>query len=386
MSPKSSEEKMLQSISEELGVPNLLEILSTTPMRRLQPVLIHAWRSRVAKKKATDLLTEYESKLEFFGTSSIEQNELFDFARMCYAAIPQNFDIVQMSPIAPVGLNAILSKISQDKTMSTIRGSEVVGDVTTQLALECAHRRKKDLLTESSGDVVSLCSSGRVLRLQPFDKNKGYMQHFNLFALCSGGVNPVGGFAMPWLQTHISILLDALQNLQKNGYKFKDLSVKVSDMRFFEQVASSLNIPLGEIPRHSLDEDFNVFREYQVKFPSEIDDVSALSSDDFLKNGLPDRTKHFSGLEKRIIKPLRSRYPGVRFCFDFTRICGLGYYPQLCFHIFANDQENRSVQLADGGAVDWLAKLLNNRKEAMVTSGIGSELIQKLFSPKGESD
>jgi len=37
------------------------------------------------------------------------------------------------------------------------------------------------------------------------------------------------------------------------------------------------------------------------------------------------------------------------------------------------------VQVADGGVVDWAAKLLSNGREAMVTSGLGAELMQKLF-------
>jgi hypothetical protein len=57
----------------------------------------------------------------------------------------------------------------------------------------------------------------------------------------------------------------------------------------------------------------------------------------------------------------------------------LGYYPHLYFHIFAKNQKGDVVQVADGGAVDWAAKLLGNNREAMVTSGIGAELMQKLF-------
>lgn len=45
-----------------------------------------------------------------------------------------------------------------------------------------------------------------------------------------------------------------------------------------------------------------------------------------------------------------------------------GYYAGFCFHIFAGD-----MQLADGGAVDWGAKLTGNGKERMVISGCGVE-------------
>lgn len=44
------------------------------------------------------------------------------------------------------------------------------------------------------------------------------------------------------------------------------------------------------------------------------------------------------------------------------------YYAGFCFHVFAGD-----MQLADGGIVDWGAKLTGNGKERMVISGCGVE-------------
>ncbi len=305
-----------------------------------------------------------------------------DFVQTCYSAVPSFFDFVEMSPIAPFGVNTALSNISQNKILSTIRGSEVVGDATTQLSLECASRRKEFLSdTTSAAQVVHLCSSQRVVRLQPFDNSKGYMQHFNLFGLCSGGRNSVSkAFAIEWIKEHIFILLNILTALGKKGYLFNNISVSISDIRFIKQVASSLRISQDYIIRQSADEDFNFFREFNVEFPEEVETISSISAENFTRCGLVDQIAYFSHLEKGIISPIREKYQNVRFCFDFSRKDGLGYYPHICFHIFANTRDGRRVQLADGGAVDWLAKLLNNKKEAMVTSGIGSELIQKLFN------
>jgi hypothetical protein len=50
-----------------------------------------------------------------------------------------------------------------------------------------------------------------------------------------------------------------------------------------------------------------------------------------------------------------------------------GYYAGFCFHIFAGD-----LQLADGGVVDWGAKLTGNGKERMVISGCGVERLLAL--------
>jgi hypothetical protein len=53
---------------------------------------------------------------------------------------------------------------------------------------------------------------------------------------------------------------------------------------------------------------------------------------------------------------------------EVGRKAAAGYYAGFCFHIFAGD-----MQLADGGAVDWGAKLTGNGKERMVISGCGVE-------------
>lgn len=380
MNTNNLEEKMLQSISEEIGIPNLLDILSTTPMRRLRPILIHAFKNRAKARRPTDIFKEYEDKQKFLGISSITQDDIYRFALTCHGVVSPAFVAVQTSPIAPLGLNAVLSMISQNNTLSSIRGSEVVSDLTTQLALECALRRKRNLASQSD-DAVHISTFGRVLRLQPFDKSKEYMQHFNLFALCSGGVNvrSSGGFAEPVLRTHIATLLDVIMALHEEGYESSDITVKISDMRFLDQLITACKLPRKDILRNSLNDDFDLFAEYDVQFPKEVSHAHDLKPALFIRNGLIDYVKYFTCVESGIVEQLRATYPEVRFCFDFNRKAGLGYYPHLCFHIFASNKKNNVVQVADGGAVDWAAKLLGNRREAMVTSGIGAELMQKLF-------
>jgi len=331
MNPKSSEEKMLQSISKELGVPSLLEILSTAPMRRLQPILVHAFKNRAKGRKPEELLKEYERKQQFLGISSITQVELYRFAIACHEATRLTFDDVQTSPIAPFGLNAVLSMVSQNNTLSSIRGSEVVSDLTSQLALECALRRKRNIARKDDS-AVHISTSGRVLRLQPFDKSKGYMQHFNLFALCSGGrnISTNGGFAVPSLRKHIEMLLNAISVLHVEGYKSSNITVKISDMRFLDQLIDATKLSREDILQNSLNDDFDLFTEYRVQFPREVETADDLKPTMFRDNGLADRVGYFSHIEQGVIRPLRAICPNVRFCFDFNRKAGLGYYPHLC--------------------------------------------------------
>lgn len=56
------------------------------------------------------------------------------------------------------------------------------------------------------------------------------------------------------------------------------------------------------------------------------------------------------------------------------------YYQGIQFKIMvmANDQ---TWEVADGGFVDWSQKLLQNRKERMLISELGTELLYKILFP-----
>ncbi|RDB04091.1 hypothetical protein [Runella aurantiaca] len=54
------------------------------------------------------------------------------------------------------------------------------------------------------------------------------------------------------------------------------------------------------------------------------------------------------------------------------------YYQVIQFKTFVTIRQ-KEFEIADGGLVDWSQKLANNRKERMLTSGIGIELLFKLL-------
>lgn len=53
------------------------------------------------------------------------------------------------------------------------------------------------------------------------------------------------------------------------------------------------------------------------------------------------------------------------------------YYNTIQFKIFLK-KDNQSIDLADGGFVDWTQKLLENKKHRLLISGIGLELLEKI--------
>jgi hypothetical protein len=365
-------EKALGRIERSIGVEGISDKLAKLALSDLTTLLIETADTIVADKIPVNLLNSYNAKKQFFGPNGISQRELIHFEQLCYDGLPEHFESVQLSPIAPLGTNAVLTSLSQNNTLSTIRGSEVVSDITTQLALECATR-------DTSSEIVNLASMGRVLRLQPFDSSKGYMQHFNLFNLCSGGKVVGQNINSPMVADHIDSLLGVIGHLNQNGYGMNNITVSITDINFMEQLIQLQGLSRDVLNKHSLDEEFDVFDTYDVDFPKVVDDLESLTPDKFANVGMKDFSKYYAGIYRDIIADLKEVHPGVLFNFDFNRKAGLGYYRNLCFHIFCEDKSGNTIQLADGGSVDWLAKLKNDNKNTMVISGIGAELIQKIF-------
>jgi hypothetical protein len=84
-------------------------------------------------------------------------------------------------------------------------------------------------------------------------------------------------------------------------------------------------------------------------------------------------------IEKQLLSAVRAEFNDVACGFDQQRTSGRGYYLDLCFHISATDDFGKSLQLVDGGSVNWTQKYLNNAKERLVISGIGSERLCGVF-------
>jgi hypothetical protein len=365
----------------DLGLSGLSDRLAKEPLERIKPILIRAARERSAGILPYELLRTYESKGDFYGVSSLDQKALFEFGLLFYSVLPSCFAAVEVSPISPLGLNSVLTKLSQDVSLATIRGSEVVSDSTTPLILECAKRRMRLLKQKSTrSSPVELATMKRVLRLQPFDKEKGYMQHFNLFGICSAGRDhEKEAIAINFIRDHISVWLDFIELLRSKGYIFNDVSVKLSDIRLLERVIEYFDLPREVINRNAFNENFDFIGEYKLPLPAEVEFINEMIQNNHDKPYITSRQSYLLAIEKRIFDPLKIKYPSVRFSFDFARKSGLGYYDKACYHIFGSNHKGEVIQLVDGGSVDWLARITNSNTERAVVSGFGAELIQKLF-------
>ena len=73
--------------------------------------------------------------------------------------------------------------------------------------------------------------------------------------------------------------------------------------------------------------------------------------------------------------------PGVEVLEDPQRSAGRGYYTGLCFKIFG-EIAGQSVEIGDGGFVNWTQLLTGNRKERLLISGYGVERLAEVHADR----
>ena len=198
----------LGRVLREAGTPGILEALSERlSPTDLQTLLLEVYRSRVAAVTPSRLLDQYERN-RFTSPSPLDPAELARLDVLMYERLARHgFDRVTLSPVCPLGTNAAVATVDQNKVLTTIRNTEVVADATNVLALECAVRRRR----LPRGDRVRLGSSHRVVRAQAYAV-PGMSAHFQLLALCTAGRGEGSfGFETETLTEQIGVLLDLLE-------------------------------------------------------------------------------------------------------------------------------------------------------------------------------
>jgi hypothetical protein len=309
-------------IEREAGVPNLSEILAQRiKPTDLQSLLLEVYRERVKRRNVSAMFSDYASN-SFIRPSRCDPLRLLEWDRIAFSHLPNGFHAIELSPVSPLGSVTRLASISQDWILTTIRNIEVVADPTNALALECALRRQELIRSEpTNATAVHLACSQRVVRTQRF-RTPDALQHFRLFSLCSAGRNSGNlRFEINAMIEHIGFYLESLRDF------------------------------LGPV----------------IPLRATIIDLHPESHDE---------TIFKSSIEK-----LKKKYAGADIGLEKAKTEGTEYYRHLRFHVYASPPRGHEMELVDGGDTDWTQKLLNNAKERLVISGIGTERLCEEFLP-----
>lgn len=364
-----SQTKISERILRQIGIPNLDQILSSQlSAADLHSLLLSVYKNRAAKVPINELLRD-----EPVGKPSNVDARVLNTVIARAFECAETFEAIELSPVNPLGTTYGLTALDQANVLSTIRAYECSSDPTHGLALECARRRKRP---EHRNDVVRLCTSQRVVRF-PAPTQKGYSAHFNLFSMVTAGKDR-GSFTFETstLLEHIDVYLRFLFSLESIGFKFNDIQIELSDTRIVQHLCRTYDIDTADIRATVRARDSGssraVLEKYEKLWPA---DSIALSETDI--------PRHFSMqlqlLEEYVAAPLRKRHPQVPVRFNLHRLTGIGYYDGPCFHLKTANKDGNQMMLADGGFTRWGAELLNDAKERLLTTAIGTELICRLF-------
>jgi hypothetical protein len=154
------------------------------------------------------------------------------------------FEALELSPLAPLGACSAIGLTSQNKIVSTFRGTEVVSDPTNLLALESARR-----LLENPAQTIRLTTNHRCVRAQPVPNRPGHAAHFRLFCMTTAGHERKDqGLLVEALSEHIHTHLSALNRLEQHGYSFPDRTLKIltspARRSLGERIASTAGMPV----------------------------------------------------------------------------------------------------------------------------------------------
>ncbi|SBT39477.1 hypothetical protein [Micromonospora narathiwatensis] len=154
------------------------DALAGLPAADLRTLLLTVARDRAAVASPAEVLRRWRED-RFVRPSEVDARVLARLEARLWELLPTDVAGVELSPVVPLGTCSTVAPVSQNRIVTTLRGTEVVSDPTNALAVEAAARRRRQGRTGE----VHLAAVHRVLRAQDFGPDAS--AHFRLFTLVS---------------------------------------------------------------------------------------------------------------------------------------------------------------------------------------------------------
>lgn len=344
----------------------------------LNTLLLHAFRRRARSRSFAELRDQL-ARQPLLAPSSADLRRMHVFDTAAFAAASE-FEAIDLSPVQPLGTAAVVG-VDPNNVLASLRAAEVAADPTTALALVAAERRRA-APRGTEAPPLRLCTSQRVMRLQPVD-HPGFTPHFRLFALAtvarSGAARSPDAVERRAVLEHLDVWARLAAALPEAGFRLAGMRVVLSDTRLVSAGFARAGVDAGELARvaraHRPEAGEEAIARSGVALPRAsrelVSDVTAL--------GLGEAMVAYAGaLVDEIARPLREVHPDVDVSFDLARLEGLNYYAGPTLRVYVQVAGGPELSVGDGGALPWLTTLLSDRRERWVTSAIGTELLVKL--------
>lgn len=238
----SSESFRRDWIDRGLDETALTALRKGLPPTTLWSLLLDVVERRAARKSTADLNRQWESD-RFVTPAYIDQRTLLDLDRELFAAADA-FEALELSPLAPLGACSNVAPTSQNRIVSTVRGTEVVSDPSNVLALESARRLRAD-----AHAIVRLATSHRCVRAQEAPPLPGFAAHFRMFCMTSAAHETKDqAFTVDALIAHIRVHWRALDRLERIGYRFADRRLRLLSTAARRPLAERIAAALPDLP------------------------------------------------------------------------------------------------------------------------------------------
>ena len=315
-----STSKLIQKIVAAQGTTDLVEFLAQRlSASELNSLLLEVFHQRSQQLKPADLLQAYRSN-RFVQTATIDPLAFRAFESKLMRYVEEaEFICKECAPIAPFGSCAVVAPVDQKNIITANRHTEVVADVTNVLALEITKLRSGWSKQMRQARQLDFYSVHRHVRAQLFELT-GFTPHFKILAMVSGGRDQGSHqFEIDNFQKHLNTYVNMLVN--GVGIPLRDLAVHFT---VFTNVAH--NSPAGQLCERIME-------------------------------GVVVKEVNIATMEQE----------------------GFTYYQKLRFKLVWN-KAGQVLDIGDGGLVDWSQQLLQDKKERMLISGLGTEYLFRLLA------
>lgn len=359
------------------------QLLATLPGNDLTTLLLHAHRERARRRTFRDVREAHE-RLAITRASAADARLLHAFDGAFFAAA-EGFDAVALAPVSPLG-TAACAGIDPNHALATLRFAELAADPTAGLALEAARRRR-----EGASGLLQLCASQRVTRMQPLGKTPGFAPHFQLAALASYRRSPRAAdddaTDRALLVEHIRAWGRMTAQLPAAGFRVAGLRVVVADVRLTRAALAAAGADPAALSRqvaaHRPGSSEAALAAAGIGLPRAVPAAELAATCAAL--ALPPQAQAIAAaLVEEIAAPLAAgdaQAAPIELAFDLARIQALGYYTGPCLQLHVRRDDGFERPIGDGGAQGWLGQLVDDRRQRMVTTGMGAEVLVKLYHP-----
>lgn len=259
------ENEILNRISSDLNIEDIVEKLSPLPMSDLNTLLLEVFKRKGDLISSASLYKNFKSN-RFSLPSKINcldyhktEVKLFDLA--------EKFNICQilLSPVVPFGTGNISKCVSQNNILTSLRNTEVLSDPTNMLCLLIADKING---VENENYIYNLCTSSRCLRAQKYH-DQNFFSHFGVFGIASTGKDS-GSYLCEkdLLKFHIDFYIEFLQKILH-----KNICIELSKRKgykdsegFFSRINNFINDSYPNIDIiNSIDLDNNYYKGINFK-------------------------------------------------------------------------------------------------------------------------